>query len=239
MSRASDFLEQCGFFYLLTVDGDYPSGRPISRILEKDGAMYFGTRTEKAFYRQLKQNPHVGLVSFCKGQWIRIYGTASEIHDKDIREEYLVRIPMEVERFGSSENPILAVFRMDIVRAELHSPGDKVEAGISFSRQWGLYIANVIERDGKISNVVIDRLANGISSKELHDNYGIKPVSTLGKDWWEQVVHYERWIVEHGLDAVNTDEKGHAINPDLLSGGDNQCCGTLGGCEVFTSRMLT
>ena len=55
------------------------------------------------------------------------YGTASEAHDKDIRERYLIRIPMEVERFGTSENPLLAVFRMDIVKAELHSPGDKVE----------------------------------------------------------------------------------------------------------------
>ena len=93
-----------------------------------------------------------------------------------------------------------------------------VKTGISFSQQWGLYIANVIEKDGKISNVIIDRIANGKSSKELHDNYGIKPVSTLGKDWWKQVAHYERWVVEHGLDAVSTDKNGHALNPDLLSG---------------------
>ncbi|MBQ7220529.1 MAG: pyridoxamine 5'-phosphate oxidase family protein [Synergistaceae bacterium] len=98
MSRAYDFLEQCWFYYLLTIDGDYPTGRPISRILEKDGVMYFGTRTEKAFYRQLMENPNVSILGFSKGQWIRIYGKASEIHDKDIREEYLVRIPMEVER---------------------------------------------------------------------------------------------------------------------------------------------
>ena len=127
MSRAYDFLEQCGFYYLLTIDGDYPSGRPISRILEEDGVMYFGTRTEKAFYRQLMENPNIGLLGFSKGQWIRIYGKASEIHDKGIRERYLRRIPMEIERFGTSENPLLAVFKMEVVRAELHSPGDKVE----------------------------------------------------------------------------------------------------------------
>ena len=57
----------------------------------------------------------------------------------------------------------------------------KVKSGISYSPQWGVYIANVIENDGKITNVIIDRLANGKSSKELHDNYGIKPVSSLGK----------------------------------------------------------
>lgn len=93
-----------------------------------------------------------------------------------------------------------------------------VKSGISYSKQWGLYIANIIENDGKIVNVIIDRLANGKSSKELHDNYGIKPVSTLGKDWWEQVAYYENWVVEHGVDAVEVDEKGHALNPDLISG---------------------
>ncbi|MBQ7544669.1 MAG: FMN-binding protein [Synergistaceae bacterium] len=93
-----------------------------------------------------------------------------------------------------------------------------VKAGISFSQQWGLYIANVIEKDGKISNIVIDRLANGKSSKELHDNYGIKPVSTLGKDWWEQVAYYEDWMLKNGVDAVKYDKDGHAENVDLISG---------------------
>lgn len=92
------------------------------------------------------------------------------------------------------------------------------KSGIFYSQQWGLYIANVIENDGKITNVIIDRLANGKSSKELHDNYGIKPVSSLGKDWWEQVAYYEKWVVEHGLETAETDEKGHALNPDLISG---------------------
>ena len=93
-----------------------------------------------------------------------------------------------------------------------------VKSGVAFSNTWGLYIANVIEKDGKISNVIIDRLANGKSSKELHDNYGIKPMSTLGKDWWEQVAYYENWVVEHGIDSVKTDKNGHALNVDLISG---------------------
>ena len=127
MSKAYDFLNECGYYYLLTIDGDYPSGRPISCILEKDGALYFGTRTEKAMYQQLTQNHNVSILGFSKGRWIRIYGKVSETHDKIIREEYLSRIPREIERFGTSENPLLAVFKLDVVRAELHSPGDKVE----------------------------------------------------------------------------------------------------------------
>ncbi|MBR1658604.1 MAG: carboxylesterase family protein [Synergistaceae bacterium] len=93
-----------------------------------------------------------------------------------------------------------------------------VKSGLYFSEQWGLYIANIVEKDGKISNVIIDRLANGKSSKELKDNYGIKRVSTINKDWWEQAAYYERWVADNGLEAVKTDDKGHALNPDLISG---------------------
>lgn len=78
MSKAYDFLKNCNFYYLLTFDSDYPAGRPISGILEADGVMYFGTRTDKAVYRQLKQNTHIGLVAFNKGRWLRLYADAEE-----------------------------------------------------------------------------------------------------------------------------------------------------------------
>ena len=64
MSQTYDFLKDCGFYYLLTIDGDYPSGRPISQILEKDGRLYFGTRAGKAMHKQLTENNHVALIGF-------------------------------------------------------------------------------------------------------------------------------------------------------------------------------
>ena len=93
-----------------------------------------------------------------------------------------------------------------------------VKSGISYSQQWGLYIANIVENDGKITNIIIDRLANGKSSKELHDNYGIKPVSSLNKDWWEQVAYFEGWVLKNGVESVKYDKDGHAENVDLISG---------------------
>ena len=99
------------------------------------------------------------------------------------------------------------------------TPSYSVKSGISYSAQWGVYIANVVEKDGKTEKIIIDRLARGNnSSKELKDNYGIKRVSTINKDWWEQTIYFEGWAVEHGLDALRTDDNGHALNPDLISG---------------------
>ena len=127
MSQIYDFLKDCGFYYLLTIDGEYPSGRPISQILEKDGALYFGTRSGKAMHRQLTENNHVALIGFNKGRWIRLYANVIETKDMATREQYLNRIPQEIERFGSAENPALIVYELQIVKAAIHSPGDQVE----------------------------------------------------------------------------------------------------------------
>ena len=126
MNKAYDFLKDCGFYYLLTIDNGFPTGRPISQILEADGVMYFGTHSKKEFYRQLSENKNVGLIAFNKGRWLRLIAEVSETHDAEIRENYLKRIPAEIKRFGSSTNPELAVFAMKIVRADLHT-GDNSE----------------------------------------------------------------------------------------------------------------
>ena len=133
MSKAYDFLKDCNFYYLLTIDGEYPSGRPISQILEKNGALYFGTRAGKAMHRQLTENNHVALIGFNKGRWIRLYANVIETKDMATREQYLNRIPQEIERFGSAENPALIVYELQVVKAAIHSPGDQVE--IIFSEE--------------------------------------------------------------------------------------------------------
>ena len=121
MNEIYDFLNDCHFYYLLTIDGDYPSGRPISGILESDGVIYFGTRTDKKVYRQLKENSHAGLVAFNKGKWLRFYADVEETKDESIRERYLERLPAEIKRFGTADNPLLAVFGFHIVKADLHA----------------------------------------------------------------------------------------------------------------------
>ncbi|MBR1419269.1 MAG: pyridoxamine 5'-phosphate oxidase family protein [Synergistaceae bacterium] len=121
MSKVYDFLKSCNFYYLLTIDSDYPAGRPISGMLEADGTMYFGTRKGKAMYQQLSKNNRTGLLAFNNGRWLRIYADVEETNDASIREQYLSRLPAEIKRFGSADNPLLAVFAMHIVKADLHT----------------------------------------------------------------------------------------------------------------------
>ena len=96
--------------------------------------------------------------------------------------------------------------------------GYSVKTGFSYSDQWGLTVANVIEKDGEVVKVLFDTVRDGQSSKEKFDTYGIKKVSTIGKEWWEQVAFVENWVEQNGLDSLEVTEDGHAANPDVLTG---------------------
>ena len=109
--------------------------------------------------------------------------------------------------------------------------GYTLKTGTYYDEQWGLYIANVIEEGGATAAVLLDRVQNGESHKEKYDTYGIKRVSTIDKDWWEQVAYYEKWVLENGVDAVEYDEDGHATNPDLITG-------ATVGVDQFTMAVL-
>ena len=92
--------------------------------------------------------------------------------------------------------------------------GYTVKTGVSYDETWGLTVANVIFRDGKIFKILIDtvRPDGGLSSKEQFDNYGAKKPSSIGKEWWEQVVSFEDWATANDVAALALDESGHDVD---------------------------
>ena len=85
--------------------------------------------------------------------------------------------------------------------------GYVVKSGISYSEQWGPTIATVVYENGKIIKVLLDGIRQGKSSKELHDDYGIKRVSSIGKEWWEQVEFLEGWIEKNGIENLKVNSE--------------------------------
>ena len=93
-----------------------------------------------------------------------------------------------------------------------------VKTGTYEDAQFGLVVANVVLKGDKIEKVLIDVVRNGESSKEKFDGYGVKRVSSLGKEWWEQVSFIEKWIEKNGVDSATFDKTGHITNMDAVSG---------------------
>ena len=76
--KMSDFLAECGVFYLGTVDGDVPVVRPLGFQMCHEGELYLGIGTHKAVYAQIKANPNLSICGTKPdgSSWIRIAGKA-------------------------------------------------------------------------------------------------------------------------------------------------------------------
>ena len=43
-------------FYVLTINGDYPTGRPFGAVMECDGKLYISTNNGNQAHKQLREN---------------------------------------------------------------------------------------------------------------------------------------------------------------------------------------
>lgn len=79
---------------------------------------------------------------------------------------------------------------------------------------------DVVMKDGQYVDVSFDETAIGKeqSKKQLKDAYGMKQASSIGKEWYEQAVFLEQYIVKNGVEEISLDEKGTALSEDVRSG---------------------
>ena len=117
MGSVAKFLRDCGAFFLLTLDGDAPAGRPFGAVMEQDGALYISTEDRKAVYRQLKRYPQMQIVALKPGtrEWIRISGRAQECMDMAVKARMLEDCPALQKHFSAPDAQHYAVFRIDVV----------------------------------------------------------------------------------------------------------------------------
>ncbi|MBQ8143665.1 MAG: pyridoxamine 5'-phosphate oxidase family protein [Butyricicoccus sp.] len=122
MSRSYEFLKECGVFFVLTMNGDHPAGRPFGAIMEHEGTLYFSTATMKDVYKQLIHNPKIQILALKHGtrDWIRINGFAVECHDIAIKQKMLEECPVLTKHFDSAVCAYYAVFEVSDKEALLN-----------------------------------------------------------------------------------------------------------------------
>ena len=81
---------------------------------------------------------------------------------------------------------------------------------------FGTPIVSVVMKDGKITEVSIDEITGESTKKQMKDSYQL-PESAVAS-WSEQIKYLEDYIVKNGVDQIQTDQDGKAVNEDLLSG---------------------
>lgn len=121
MSKTCDFLKECGVFYVLTVNGDFPAGRPFGAIMEHNDDLYISTANMKDVYKQLKDHPQMQIIALKSGtrEWIRVNGIAEECVDLDVKQKMLNECPNLTKHFSTLDAPHYAVFQIKVLNSEL------------------------------------------------------------------------------------------------------------------------
>jgi len=122
MSGAYDFIQQCGTFFLSTVNEGLPAVRPFGAIMEYAGELYFSTANTKDVYRQLLKNPAVQIVATKpkSRQWIRIRGSAIEVENLDAKQAMLDICPVLLKHFDTKECSNFALFKIADMVSTFH-----------------------------------------------------------------------------------------------------------------------
>ncbi len=120
MSMTYDFLKECGVFYVLTLNGNFPAGRPFGAVMEHDGDLYISTGDMKDVYKQLKVNPNMQIIAQKPGSrsWLRIDGVATECNDMAIKEKMLEECPSIKRLFPTATAMHYVVFKIKILECK-------------------------------------------------------------------------------------------------------------------------
>ena len=122
MSRVCDFIKECGIFYVLTINEEFPAGRPFGAIMEYEKDLYISTIDTKAVYKQLKEHENMQIIALKPGtrDWVRVSGVAKECCDLDIKQKMLDECPVLSKHFTSADAPHYTIFQINIIESEFN-----------------------------------------------------------------------------------------------------------------------
>lgn len=113
MNEVIEFLNECGVFFVSTIDGNQPRVRPFSLVMEYEGKLCFCTNNQKPIYTQLMNNPNIEISASTKdSRWIRLSGKAVFCTTKEAKAQALEIVPM-LKNMYSVDDDIFEVFYLE------------------------------------------------------------------------------------------------------------------------------
>lgn len=122
MSKAYEFLKECGYFYVLTINGEYPAGRPFGAVMEHDDKLYISTHNGNQAHKQLRENGNIQILAKKEGirEWLRITGKSTECVDINMKQKMLEECPILSKHFSSAEEETYLLFQIEVLETEFH-----------------------------------------------------------------------------------------------------------------------
>ena len=121
MSKAYDFLKECGSFFVLSINGDYPAGRPFGAVMEVGENLYLSTNDMNQAHKQIRKNEHIQIVAKKSNSrdWIRITGMATECDNQELKQRMLEECPVLQQRFGAVGMEHFILLKMKVENVEI------------------------------------------------------------------------------------------------------------------------
>ncbi len=114
MSKTFEFLNDCGVFFVTTVNENLPAARPFGAVMEYEGELYLSTGNTKDVYFQMKKNPNIQVVALKHDtrDWIRVLGKAEEVFENSYKEAMLDACPKLKKIFKPEDWETFALFKI-------------------------------------------------------------------------------------------------------------------------------
>lgn len=121
MSKAYEFLKECGSFFVLTINGDYPAGRPFGAVMEVGEDLYLSTNDMNQAHKQMREHEQIQIIAKKpeSREWIRISGIAAECDDKELKDKMLAECPVLQQRFGAVGVEHFIMFKVKVENVEI------------------------------------------------------------------------------------------------------------------------
>ena len=93
LEKVCRFLEECGTYYLATVEGDQPRVRPFGTVMIYEDRLYIQTGKVKPVSHQLAVNPKAEICAFMDGRWLRLSGELVNDDRIEVKTAMLEKYP--------------------------------------------------------------------------------------------------------------------------------------------------
>lgn len=122
MSKVYEFLKECGYFYVLTINEDFPAGRPFGAVMEYNNKLYISTNNENQAHKQLRKNSNIQILSKKDGtrEWLRVTGNAVECDDLKLKQIMLDECPVLLNHFSSVHDERYLLFEVNVLKVDFH-----------------------------------------------------------------------------------------------------------------------
>ena len=120
MSQVYDFLKECGSFFVLTINGDYPAGRPFGAVMEVGEDLYLATNDMNQAHKQMREHEQIQIVAkkITSREWIRITGIATECDDKNLKQRMFEECPVLQRIYGDGSREHFLMFKVNVNNVE-------------------------------------------------------------------------------------------------------------------------